>query len=215
MVHAVAEDVVEVVDSLSGLIYEDNADRLHAGTGGRHSFDDLMQEVRLKAVQGFPAFRASSDTQLEQWILRIAHNVRKSMISRERAQRRDVGQQAEELPEIDCGSVLEELEAQISVVNHAMGELNPRAAYVVQQVYYEQRDQSEVAKELKISVGALRNILSRALAKIRNQVQVGSPDGPQIDFDVPDEAVRIVRRTRRGKFVTVEPPAPKEPSPGQ
>ncbi len=158
----------EKEDKLAGL-YDEYFDRIaryiYARLGDRHEAEDLAGDVFLKALESLKSYKERG-IPMQAWLFRIAHNV---LVDRLRKKGRmatvpidDVSIAAGEDP-----AVTAERSIEIERVNEAMQKLTPEQREVVRLRFFSGLSSKEVGAILQKSDGAVREMQSASLKKLR------------------------------------------------
>ena len=146
-------------------------------TGNRHDAEDICQEVLLKAYRSLGRFRGES--KLSTWLYRVAinacydHRSRKSFSAmKPQAEFEHNGratamfhEHASNDPERSTESSL----AQVHIEN-ALKNISPRERSIFVLRHYNDMPLKEIAVTLRISEGAVKSILFRALKRLQKEL---------------------------------------------
>lgn len=154
--------------------YQDLAVRTAYVIAGGAEAHDAVQEAFVKAYGALGRFRVGAS--FRPWLLRIVAN---EAINRRRAARRQVNlalRAAESRPEGDAvpspeGAALERERRQELMV--AMGKLKPDDRLVIAYRYWFELSEEEMAEALGVARGTVKSRLSRAIAKLREELVAG------------------------------------------
>lgn len=205
-----AQDTEALLRALDGIgprvrsAYSSKLKKLQSRIG----VDDLLQEISLRAIANFSQYRGSTDGELHAWVGRIAENVSKSLLTREHAGKRSVDHEehgtAPWLPD-DIGEQPDfyaSLEDEAAKIRRAMEALSYRQYFVVRGIYFEQRTVEEVAEDMRLSLGAVRSLLSKAVVALRSRLY-RSAGGPRLFEDeepIESSDVVLLRKVRRFSY---------------
>jgi RNA polymerase sigma-70 factor (ECF subfamily) len=143
---------------------------LHVTVGNKHDAEDLTTQTFLKMLESIGKFRWQS-APFSAWLFRIAHNL---SMDHFRARRR--WQPEEEVPEpIGSEEPSAELQAMQSLGRQSMLELIDKLSPEQQQVltlkFVFNFANSDVAKILDKTEGAIKSLQHRALASLQKQLE--------------------------------------------
>jgi len=155
--------------------------RLTPELGRRLDASDLVQETLLRICRGFEHFAGESVPQLLAWVGKIASHVLASSARHHGAGRRDVAQErpgsgllarllsVERTPEERA--VRDEEAARLAA---ALERLPIRYREVIEARFFEQMPFADVARQTGKSVGAVRVLCVRAIARLRQELEAES-----------------------------------------
>ncbi len=161
-----------LVGQFSRLVYA------HAYTllGNRQEAEDVTQECFLRAFRF--RIRLQEPAKFPHWLLAIARNLARDRY-RQRHEVVSLDDPAQPHPVEDATpvplAVMETRERQAEVIA-ALDKLPPRYRDAVTMRYLEGAGHQAIRQQLHVSDGALRGILSRALARLRSLLGPGEPD---------------------------------------
>jgi RNA polymerase sigma-70 factor (ECF subfamily) len=163
----------QIVDRYKVTIYRIAYDM----TGNRHDAEDLCQEVFLKAHRSLSQFRG--DAKLSTWLHRIAinacydHRSRKSFSTmKPHADFDDNGQVPVMFQEHALHNPERSAESSITQmhIEKALNNLSPRERSVFVLRHYNDMPLKEIAETLRISEGAVKSMLFRALKRLQKEL---------------------------------------------
>ena len=146
-------------------------------TGNKHDAEDLSQEVFLKAFRSLASFRG--DSKWSTWLYRITVNTnldhRKKKSEQLMSYRDDIteeepaamadAQPANPSPDrIAEGSLIQRR------IEHALGRLSPRERAVFVLRHYHDLPLKQIAGSLRISEGAVKSFLFRAIQRLQKEL---------------------------------------------
>jgi RNA polymerase sigma-70 factor, ECF subfamily len=142
---------------------------LHVSVGNKHDAEDLTTQTFLKMLESIGRFRWQS-APFSAWLFRIAHNL---AMDHFRSRRR--WQPEAEVPEpVDSEEPSAELEAMQSIGRESMRELiellSPEQQQVLTLKFVFNFPNSDVAKILDKTEGAIKSLQHRALASLQKQI---------------------------------------------
>jgi RNA polymerase sigma-70 factor, ECF subfamily len=142
---------------------------LHVSVGNKHDAEDLTTQTFLKMLEAIDRFRWQS-APFSAWLFRIAHNL---AMDHFRSRRR--WQPEAEVPEpVDSEEPSAELEAMQSIGRESMRELiellSPEQQQVLTLKFVFNFPNSDVAKILDKTEGAIKSLQHRALASLQKQI---------------------------------------------
>ncbi len=130
--------------------------------GARAALDDLVQEVKLKAVRGFQSFRG--DARFSTWLHRIAVN---AAISEMRRRRREEAL-PDELPGRHAGpSVMAERTELRERLAKAVSDLPPLMAEAFELKYRRGLDSQQIGRQLQVPAATVRTRIFHARRRLR------------------------------------------------
>jgi RNA polymerase sigma-70 factor (ECF subfamily) len=134
--------------------------------GWRSDVDDLVQEIFVAALGGWPKFRG--DCSARTWLTRIALNKCRSYGRRRWLRERlFAAWQANREPAASASNTVAEEQETTEHVRHAVNQLRHRDREVIVLHYLEQLSPAEVAAVLSISQNAVEVRLSRARQRLK------------------------------------------------
>ena len=145
--------------------------------------EDLSQEVWLKAYQAIGSFRGESG--FYTWIRKITINCflndRRADSSRGRGSDIQIPVEADAAPAIAAGSETT-LHNRILFerVMRALSQLTPQQKLIFLLKHHEGMTYEEIAKEIGCSTGTAKKSVSRAVAKLRQQLDAGVSAGEYV-----------------------------------
>jgi RNA polymerase sigma-70 factor, ECF subfamily len=165
--------------------------RLQVDARFRAKFDpsDIVQQTLLEAVRDWPKFRGATDAELTAWLRTILAHVLQHEMRRYGVQRRDLGREVSLEAAIAESSrrlgdalaasgsspsehaVRQELELRLA---EALSRLPADYAEVILLRNVESLPHEEVARRMGRSTGAVRMLWVRALARLREEIQLSS-----------------------------------------
>lgn len=154
--------------------------------GSRVSIEDLLQSVALKAFKAMSKCTATTEDELNHWILTIAQNTAESMITHHRScakratksEQVAIGQGSDEDNSSSRGgfqpadlesdaAVQVEMAEEIQMILSMIDELTPDRARAIRMRYIDQMEPVDIAKVMGISSEAVRCLVNKGLNKIR------------------------------------------------
>lgn len=146
--------------------------------------EDIVQEAFIKAYRALPDFRA--DSQLSTWLYRITYL---SAIDMQRQQTRHMQLanelQNDELEELavaaEAGDAILEVSHLRAEINLALTQLSPFEQTVFTLRHLQNFKLREIAVVVDRSEGTVKNILFRAIRKMRDQLMHVAPDLVEIE----------------------------------
>lgn len=125
-------------------------------TGNRHDAEDITQEVFLKYIKSGKKF--NDEEHRKAWLLKVAANTGKSLVTSSWAKRRADIEEAE-----DIGQCMEEK----SEVYYAVKTLPEKYRTVVHLFYYEDLSVEQIAEITKTKASTVKSQLHRARALLK------------------------------------------------
>ncbi len=143
-------------------VYSDMLYRIAVNiTGNRHDAYDVCQEVFLRLIKNRDKIR--DEAHLKAWLIRVAVNVSKSLVSSPGRKNSVPLENAENLSSPDSeGELIESVRS-----------LPAKYAAVIYLFYYEDMKISEISRALGISQSAVKLRLSRGREKLRSILEKG------------------------------------------
>lgn len=152
--------------------------------GQRVAVEDLLQSVALKAFKSLSKCTATTEEELNHWVLTIAQNCYKSLLTTNYAVKRSakmegcaIGVATDESRDgfqpADMegdASVKAEIAEEIQQVLSMLDQLTPDRARAIRMRYLDQMELNDIAEVMGISNEAVRCLVSKGLAKIRKQL---------------------------------------------
>lgn len=141
--------------------------------GSTEGADDIVQEAYIKVVRGLDTFRGRSAPR--SWVLRVVANQAKNHVrGRVRRLRRDDRYAARELRLTDGAEV-----AALEHLDHAglaaaLGRLRAADRAVLGCRFVADLSEAETAEVLSLARGTVKSRTSRALERLRTELEVGS-----------------------------------------
>lgn len=137
--------------------------------------EDILQETFIKAFKGIRKFGVSGNPSFAPWIKRICFH--RCIEHMRRRQRRKEGQTMS-LSEFRDGLATDEVSPERSAdvrllvgkILQALGGLSPKQRIIFDMKYLENREIPEIAETLGCSKSAVKTHLSRAAAKLRDDL---------------------------------------------
>lgn len=132
-----------------------------------HSAMDLCQNVFLKLYQRLASYQGAGS--FKGWLIRLAHNECVDWLRRQRQDHQD-------LDDLDLAATTALPDAEQAraekqrMVQHELSRLNEKQRLAINLRYFEQYSLSEIAEVLACSEGTAKNLLFRALSKLRDRV---------------------------------------------
>lgn len=179
------ELVIATLNDVEGIIIS-RFSRKIAMISKRVDIEDVLQEIRIKAVQSAKDCKAVDADQLRFWVLTIARYTVESMITRERAIKRSttreecaIGVSTDESrdgyqpagSEVDP-SVKAEVSEVCAIMISMLDSLSPAQATAIRMLYLENASYEEIAAKLGNTVLAARNVVDRGLKSLRAKLSV-------------------------------------------
>jgi RNA polymerase sigma-70 factor (ECF subfamily) len=163
-------------------LYDDNFERVYAYVArrvqNRPDAEDLTAEVFHQALAKIAQFKWQG-LPFSAWLYRIAAN---AIADRwQRAGREKGSPVADELPDVSDRGNPEELERQARILR-LVGELPDDQRRVIQMRFAEEKGIREIARELKRTSGAVKQLQFRGIQNLREQLgegrrrKLGGPD---------------------------------------
>lgn len=129
--------------------------------------EDLVQDTFVRVYRGLPSFEPAGAARLSTWILTIASRVALTELARARREVVPIEDVAEHLATPSSAG-----RRQLGrVIAHAIGKLGPEFRAVLVLREYEGLDYAEIASVLEIDVGTVKSRLSRARARLRQELE--------------------------------------------
>jgi RNA polymerase sigma-70 factor (ECF subfamily) len=158
----------EKEDKLAGL-YDEYFDRIaryiYARLGDRHEAEDLAGDVFLKALESLKSYKERG-IPMQAWLFRIAHNVLVDRL-RKKGKTATVPIDAVSIAAGEDPAVTAERSIEIERVNEAMQKLTPEQREIVRLRFFSGLSSKEVGAILQKSDGAVREMQSASLKKLR------------------------------------------------
>jgi RNA polymerase sigma-70 factor (sigma-E family) len=144
-------------------------------TGNRADAEDLLQATLVKAYQSWD--RVDDPAALDAYVRRVMMNTHISGWRRRRVDEYPT----DELPDSPTGEDATRESDLHDVVQRAIDRLPRQMRAAVMLRYYHDMTEPEVAAALGISVGTVKSTVARAVAKLRNDAELGAgaQPGPQ------------------------------------
>jgi RNA polymerase sigma-70 factor (ECF subfamily) len=165
-------------DRLAGIFeayYDKVARYIYSRTGDKSEAEDLAGDVFLKALESIKTYREQG-VPIQAWLFRIAHNLVVDRFRRMNKRRTIPIEDMEILDESDP-AVTADRNLEIERVKRAMQYLTEQQREVVRLRFFGNLTSREVAGLMGKSYGAVREMQSAALEKLR---QLLSEDLPQV-----------------------------------
>jgi RNA polymerase sigma-70 factor (sigma-E family) len=145
----------------------------HMLTGNRADAEDLVQATLVKAYQSWEKIDPAA---LDAYVRQVMRNTHISGWRRRRVDEYPT----DELPDAPAADVTGDSDLR-DVVQRAIDRLPRQMRAAVMLRYYDDMTEPEVAAALGVSVGTVKSTVARAVAKLRNDVELGA------DGRIPDE----------------------------
>jgi RNA polymerase sigma-70 factor (sigma-E family) len=143
----------------------------HALTGNRADAEDLVQATLVKAYQSWS--NVADPAALDTYVRRVMVNTHISGWRRRRVDEYPTDQMPEAATADQTGdSDLQEL------VQRAVDRLPRRMRAAVMLRFYDDMSEPEVAAALGVSVGTVKSTVARAVAKLREDAELGADASP-------------------------------------
>lgn len=143
----------------------------------RFDIDDLVQSTALRALRGAKSCRAETVDELRGWVMTIVKRTMLTAFAREiGASKRSILREAGEAELsslsqdglfLDTIEAAEELERELLTVQELIATLPGRQAQAIRLRYLEQLEYCEIAEKMNATTLAVRSLVSKGLAKIR------------------------------------------------
>ncbi len=133
-----------------------------------HLAEDAVQETFLKAAQSYSAFRQESSAKT--WLTRIAINCCKNIMRTRWFKSCRNSLEEETAPDAPACLEAEQL-LERSVVSGAISRLSPKDRELILLYYYQELDAREIASILGKKENTILKRLSRARARLKEQLQ--------------------------------------------
>ena len=146
---------------------------------------DVVQEVLLRAVRDFPAFRGTTETELMQWLRRILSRTMTDLVRRNRADKRDVALERRLDDELEqssrmLASVMADAASSPSqkasrresarLLADAIAQLPDNLREVIILRHFEDMPLAQVAERLGQSSNSVQKLWSRAIIELNRQL---------------------------------------------
>jgi RNA polymerase sigma-70 factor (ECF subfamily) len=141
----------------------------------RSAAEDAAATVFLKVLERFDGFTGHDERTFRNWLYAIATNVLNSHGRRGRLWDRFLELRGRFLPRSHSQPPLDAKE-RLTILRRAILALNPHEQAIVTLRYFEGLDTRQIAETLGGSPATVRSQLSRALAKLRRQMQPAGMD---------------------------------------
>lgn len=139
----------------------------HALTGNRDDAEDLVQATLVKAYQSWDS--VTDPAAVDTYVRRVMINTHISVWRRRRVDEYPTDQ----LPESAAEDETPDRDLQ-DLVQRALDRLPRRMRAAVMLRYYDDMSEPEVAAALGVSVGTVKSTVARAVAKLREDAELGS-----------------------------------------
>src|ERR1700759_3150739 len=143
-----------------------------AMTGNRADAEDLLQATLFKAYQSWD--KISDPAALDTYVRRVMVNTHISGWRRRRVDEYPT----DEIPDSPSGEDATRESDLHDVVQRAIDRLPRQMRAAVMLRFYDDLTESEVAAALGISVGTVKSTVARAVAKLRNDAELGADAQP-------------------------------------
>ncbi len=166
-----AETLKEKEAELTGMFeqyYDKIARYAYVRIGDRAQAEDIAGEVFLKALKGLSSYRERG-LPMSAWLFRIAHNLVVDFL-RQKSKGRSVSLDDIDLPSDVNPAQLAETRLEMARVNQAMKALSPAQQEVVRLRFLAELSSKEVAAVMGKSDGAVREMQSSAIARLRQML---------------------------------------------
>lgn len=144
----------------------------HAITGNRADAEDLLQAALVKAYQSWD--RVDDPAALDSYVRRVMVNTHISGWRRRRVDEYPTDDLPDS-PSADDATAGSDLR---DVVQRAIDRLPRQMRAAVMLRYYDDMTEPEVAAALGVSVGTVKSTVARAVAKLRNDAELGADTQP-------------------------------------
>jgi RNA polymerase sigma factor (sigma-70 family) len=167
------KELSAALNELAPIIESRYAQRLRSAVGSRVSEDDLCQVVAMRAVANLHAVRASHEGSLHAWLLKIAERAFCSIVSAERAQKRDARRErpadgtACSIADGRRSLTAADIEEVGSHVEALLAQLPALQSKALRLRYLEQLPYASVSEKLACSEQAARSLVARGLKSAR------------------------------------------------
>ena len=155
-------------DALAGLYneyYDKIARYIYVRMGNRAEAEDMAGEVFLKALESLGSYKERG-VPMQAWLFRIAHNLVVDYLRRSSRQ----GMISVDVVEVEAESNPQEI-AETSIemarVSEAMAELTPAQKQVIELRFFGELTSEEAGKVMNKSSGAVREMQSAAIKRLR------------------------------------------------
>ncbi len=172
------------------LLIDAYARRLHGYLyrliGSRDEADDLVQEVFLRVVRMIPTY--SHDGRFEQWLFRIAINLARDRIRKQRRTPTHFSMHSSDSDADDGGSFMDTpdtaqvspdcpmmLEEQIDAVQQGLAQLNPHEREVIMLRHFSDMSFAQIAEIMGTPLGTALARAHRGLAKLKELLSEPEP----------------------------------------
>ena len=139
----------------------------HALTGNRDDAEDLVQTTLVKAYQSWDS--VTDPAALDMYVRRVMINTHISVWRRRRVDEYPTDQ----LPDSATADETNDSDLQ-DLVQRALDRLPRRMRAAVMLRYYDDMSEPEVAAALGVSVGTVKSTVARAVAKLREDAELGT-----------------------------------------
>lgn len=143
----------------------------HALTGNRADAEDLVQATLVKAYQSWDS--VTDPAAVDTYVRRVMVNTHISVWRRRRVDEYPTDQ----LPDSAAADDTEDSDLQ-DLVQRALDRLPRRMRAAVMLRYYDDMSEPEVAAALGVSVGTVKSTVARAVAKLREDAELGADAAP-------------------------------------
>jgi RNA polymerase sigma-70 factor (sigma-E family) len=177
-------------------------------TGNRADAEDLLQATLVKAYQSWD--RIDDAAALDSYVRRVMANTH---ISGWRRRRVDEYPTAE-LPDAPAADLTGECDLR-DTVRRALDRLPRQMRAAVMLRFFDDMTEPEVAAAMGVTVGTVKSTVARAVAKLRDDAELGADSQPQRQ-DIPlDMSPAGDDLRRRSVTLFTEAGDPREPGSGQ
>lgn len=163
------DTVYQTLESLRGLIQSRYGRKIERCIGSRVDGDDLYQEVCRRVFGAFESITATTQDQLEHWILTIAKNLYVDIVKAALADSRSVAR-TEGIGEFEPAVEDDTYGETIWDALNALAFIPGRQAIAVRMRYLEQKDYEAIAAELGTTNDGARILVSRGLKQLNRAV---------------------------------------------
>jgi RNA polymerase sigma-70 factor (sigma-E family) len=143
----------------------------HALTGNRDDAEDLVQATLVKAYQSWDS--VADPTAVDTYVRRVMINTHISVWRRRRVDEYPTDQ----VPDSATADETDDSDLQ-DLVQRALDRLPRRMRAAVVLRYYDDMSEPEVAAALGVSVGTVKSTVARAVAKLREDSELGTDSTP-------------------------------------
>jgi RNA polymerase sigma-70 factor, ECF subfamily len=166
-----AEELKAREAELAGMFeqyYDKIARYVRVHIGNRMAAEDIAGDVFLKALKALPTYRERG-LPMNAWLFRIAHNLTVDYL-RQKERHNDTDIEGIDVPSSANLSQEVEIKLEMERVKKAMDGLSPSEREVVSLRFMSELSSKEVAAAMHKSDGAVRQMQSSAIAKLRQML---------------------------------------------